>query len=186
MAKESSPKEKPAKPRNIGILVDAEYEDLEVWYPYYRFLESGHNVTVVGSGAKPTFHSKNGYPIKADRNIENVSPKDFDALIIPGGWAPYKLRVLDPVLELVRSMDAGARCVAAITQGGWVLASAGVLRGRAATANRALRDDMKNAGCKWTEDDVVVDKNLVTARRTRDLPAFSKAIHVVLGAVPAE
>lgn len=179
MAKNTNKRQKD-RPANLAILVEREYEDIEVWYPYLRFQEAGCVVTLVGCGSKPTFHSAHGYPIKADRNIENVSPKDFDGIVIPGGWAAYHLRTQEPVLELVRSMDAAGKVVAAITRGGWVLCSAGVLRGRSATANRALRDDMKNAGCKWTDDDVVVDKNLVTARRTRDLPGFSKAIQNAL------
>jgi len=179
LAKDSRKKKKD-RPTSVAILVERQYEDVEVWYPYLRFQESGCTVTVVGCGPKPTYQSVRGLPIKADRNIENVSPKDFDGVIIPGGWAPYHLRTIEPVLELVRSMDAAGRVVASMTQGGWVLCSSGVLRGRSATANRALREDMKNAGCKWTDDDVVVDKNLITARRTRDLPAFSKAIHMAL------
>lgn len=179
MAKDSRRKKKDTPP-SVAILVEREYADIEVWYPYLRFQESGFQSTLVGCGPKPHFESAHGYPAKADRNIENVSPKDFQAVIVPGGWAAYHLRTQEPVLELIRSMDAAGKVVASITHGGWVLASAGVLRGRAATANRALRDDMKNAGCRWTDDDVVVDKNMITARRTRDLPAFSKAIHVAI------
>ncbi len=174
MAKETR-KKKDTQP-TVAILVEREYADNELWYPYYRFLESGCQVTLVGCGPKPQFSSAHGYPAKADRNIENVNPKDFSALIIPGGWGAYYLRGHEPVLELVRGMDAGGRIVASITHGGWVLASAGVLRGRLATGNRGIRDDMKNAGCKWTDDDVVVDKNMITARRTRDLPDFVKSI----------
>lgn len=179
MAKDS--KKDKNKPRSVAILVENEFEDNDVWYPYYRFQESGCQVTLVGAGPKPSFTSRYGQVIKAERNIENVSPKDFHVLIVPGGWAAYRLRVQEPVLELIRSMDAAGKVVAALTQGGWVLASAGVLRGRNATGNRNIRDDMKNAGCKWSDDDVVVDKNLVTAHHSRDLPAFSKAIHAVLG-----
>lgn len=178
MAKSS--RSKKDTPPVVAILAEREYEDVELWYPYYRFQEVGYQVTLVGCGSRPTVESEHGYPAKADRNIENVNPKDFHALIIPGGWGGYHLRTIEPVLELVRSMDAAGRVVASSTQGGWVLASAGVLRGRAATANRALRDDMKNAGCRWTDDDVVVDKNLITARRTRDVPAFCKAIQAAI------
>jgi protease I len=167
-------------PASVAVLVDREYEDIEVWYPSLRFQEMGCQVTVVGCGPRPTFLSQHQYPIKADRNVEDISPRDFDAVIIPGGWAPHYLRGIEPVLELVRSMDAGGRVVAAIAEGGWVLCSSGVLRGRSVTGARAIRDDMKNAGCKWVDNDVVVDKNLITASKTRDLPGFCKAISVAL------
>lgn len=178
MAKSS--RKKKDKPAVVAILVDRDYEDIEVWYPALRFRESGCQVTVVGAGPRPTFLSQHGYPIKADRNVEDISPKDFDAVIIPGGWAPHYLRELEPVLELVRSMDAGGRVVASISEGGWVLCSSGVLRGRSVTGSRAIRDDMKNAGCKWADNDVVVDKNLITAACTKDLPGFCKAISLAL------
>lgn len=170
-----------SKVKIVAILVENRFEDLEVWYPYFRFQESGCQVTLIGSSQRQVYDGMHGTQIKVDRQVENVNPKDFDALIVPGGWAAYSLRVVDPVLELVRGMDASARCVSAISQGAWVLCSSGVLRGRLATGKRELRDDMKNAGCRWSDDEVAVDKNLITAKLTRNLPNFCKAVHAALG-----
>jgi len=162
--------------KTVAILVEDYYQELEVWYPLLRLREAGAEVFTVGPHAGATYKSKLGYPIKADHAIEQVSVEDFDALVIPGGWAPDYLRRDHRFVELVQRADAAGKTVAAICHGGWLLCSAGVLRGRRATSFFSIRDDMVNAGAHFVDEAAVVDGNLVTSRAPDDLPAFCQAI----------
>lgn len=157
--------------KRIVVLVEHHYQDLEVWYPILRLREAGCKVQVVGTGA-PEYVGKYGYPVKVDKNADKVRSAGVDGLVIPGGWAPDKLRLSEHVLQLVREMNRAKKPIACICHGGWVLVSAGVLRGRKVTSYAAIRDDMVNAGAKWVDEEVVTDKNLVTSRKPDDLPAF--------------
>ncbi len=157
--------------KKIVVLVEHHYQDLEVWYPILRLREAGCKVQVVGTGAAE-YVGKYGYPVKVDKNADKVRAASVDGLVIPGGWAPDKLRLSEHVLHLVREMNRAKKPIACICHGGWVLASAGVLRGRKVTSFAAIRDDMVNAGAKWVDEEVVADKNLITSRKPDDLPAF--------------
>jgi len=128
---------------------------------------------VVGTGAGQ-FKSKYGYPITVDAQVKDLDPKALDGIVIPGGWAPDKFRLHKPVLDLVRAMMEKGRVVAAICHAGWVLASAGVCKGREMTSYVAIRDDLVNAGARWVDRDVVRDGNLITSRTPADLPAFMR------------
>lgn len=173
MPKDSKKKKDPA----LAVLAEKGHEEVQLWYPYLRFLEEGYPSTLVGCGPKPEVASALGYPARGERHIENVSPKDFQALLIPGGVdACLRLRNQEPVLELIRSLDAAGKIVAAVGEGTWVLASSGVIRGRMATGPRTIKDDLKNAGAKWSDDPVVVDKNMITASDARQLPALMRAL----------
>ena len=97
---------------------------------------------------------------------------DFDAVVIPGGWAPEALRQDANVLKLVREMDKAGKVVAAICHAGWVIASADIVRGRRVTCYQAVKDDVIHAGGKYVDEEVVVDGNLITSRKPTDLPAF--------------
>jgi protease I len=158
--------------KKIAVLVEHHYQDLEVWYPLLRLREAGAKVVVVGTGTAAEYVGKYGYPVKVDKNADKVKVSSFDGIVIPGGWAPDRLRMSEPVLELVREMNRAKKPIACICHGGWVLVSAGVLRGRKVTSFVAIRDDVVNAGAKWVDEEVVVDKNLVTSRKPDDLPAF--------------
>ncbi|MBK6910483.1 MAG: type 1 glutamine amidotransferase [bacterium] len=158
--------------KKIAVFVEHHYQDLEVWYPVMRLREAGAKVVIVGTGSAPEYVGKYGYPVKVDKTADKVKATQFDGLIIPGGWAPDKLRMFDSVLALVRDMDRAKKPIACICHGGWVLVSAGVLRGRTVTSYSAIRDDMVNAGAKWVDQEVVADRHLVTARKPDDLPAF--------------
>jgi protease I len=171
--------------RKIAVLVADLYQDMEVWYPLLRFREDGAETMAVGDGAGKTYGSKKGYPVIADVSIADVRATDFDAVIIPGGWAPDSLRQDERVLRFVREMDGGGKIVAAICHAGWVLCSAGILRGRKATCFKAICDDLKNAGAEYVDDEVVVDGNLITSRLPGDLPAFCREIARALAAHPA-
>ena len=158
------------------ILIADDYQDLEVWYPLLRLREAGFSVLTAGIEAKKAYRGKNGYPITVDTSIEEIKATDFDCVVVPGGWAPDYIRRHRAALELVRQMNKDHKVVAAICHAGWVLASAGILRGRKCTSYSAIKDDMVNAGAQWTDEEVVVDRNLVTSRKPDDLPAFCKAI----------
>jgi protease I len=161
--------------RKIAILVEKDYQDMEVWYPYLRLLEAGYEVVTIGT-TQTSYKGKYGYPIECATTIEKAHAKDFDAVVIPGGWAPDFLRLSPKVLKFVSDLDAEGKLVAAICHAGWVLVSAGILDGRRATSYIAIRDDMVNAGAKWEDSETVVDRNLITARTPNDLPAFMKAV----------
>ncbi len=162
--------------KRIAVLVENNYQEMEAWYPVYRFREAGAEVVVAGKEAGKTYTSKLGYPITAERAIESLRAQELDAVVIPGGYAPDQLRTNPDVLKLVREMDAAGKPVAAICHAGWVLCSAGVLRGRRATSYHTIRDDMVNAGAQWVDQEVVVDGNLITSRQPADLPAFCREI----------
>jgi protease I len=162
--------------KRIAVLVADLYQEMEVWYPLLRFREEGAQTIAVGAEAGKTYASKRGYPVVADRSVAEVSATDFDAVIIPGGWAPDALRQDERVLKFVREMDRSAKVVAAICHAGWVLCSAGILRGRKATCFVAIKDDLINAGANYTDEEVVVDGNLITSRVPTDLPAFCREV----------
>lgn len=160
--------------KKVGIFVEHHYQDLEVWYPVLRLREAGARVYLIGTGSAPEYVGKYGYPCKVDKTADKVKAAGLDGLVIPGGWAPDKLRIHDSVLELVREVNRAKKPIACICHGGWVLVSANVLRGRKVTSYVAIRDDMVNAGAKWVDEEVVVDKNLVTSRKPEDLPVFMR------------
>jgi protease I len=167
--------------KTIAVLVEQDYQDMEVWYPTFRLREAGATVKQVGTGSAAEYKGKYGYPVKADINADQVSATMLDGLVIPGGWAPDRLRMSEAVLKLTRDMFAAKKPVACICHGGWVLISADVVRGKHATSYAAIKDDMKNAGALWQDSDVVVDGNLVTSRKPDDLPAFMREFLKLFG-----
>lgn len=167
--------------RTIAVLVEQDYQDLEVWYPVLRLREAGAKVIIVGTGSAVEYKSKHGYPIKSDITADNVSASQLDGLVIPGGWAPDRLRQYESVLRLVRELNAAAKPIACICHGGWVLASADVVRGRKLTSYVAIKDDLIHAGAIWQDAEVVVDDHLVTSRKPDDLPAFMREFLKLIG-----
>ncbi len=163
--------------KRIAILVAELYEDVEFWYPYYRMKEAGAEVMILGPGSGPEeVHGKHGLPARIQKRTRNVSPDDFDAVIIPGGYAPDHLRRHDDVLKFVASICNSGKVTAAICHAPWVLISAGVIKGRRATSFFSLKDDVINAGSTWVDEEVVVDGNIITSRSPADLPAFCRTI----------
>ncbi len=166
-----------SKIKKVAILVEDLYQVLEVWYPWLRLREEdGVEVDFIGTGKKETFASKEGYPVKADRSIDQVKPSEYDAVIIPGGYAPDILRRYSKVVDFIREIDDKEKIVASICHGGWLLVSADILKGRKATCFFAIKDDLIAAGANYVDAEVVVDKNLVTSRKPEDLTAFTEAI----------
>jgi protease I len=167
--------------RSIAVLVDDIYEDLELWYPRLRLEEEGWKVRIAGPEAGKRYTGKHGYPCTAELAYAQLRAEDFDALIVPGGFAPDRMRRDPSVLAFVRAMDDAGKLVAFICHAGWVLISAGILRGRKATSTAGIRDDMVNAGTLWVDEPLVVDGNLLSSRTPADLPAFAKGIVDWLG-----
>ena len=161
--------------KKVAILVEESYQVLEVWYPYLRLREEKIATVLVGTGKK-SYKSKEGYLADEEVPIQNARVEDFDAVIIPGGWAPDFLRRYKEVNAFVKGMFEKGKVVAAICHGGWVLASAGILKGKKATSFSAIKDDLVNAGARYIDEEVVVDGNLITSRNPYDLPAFCQQI----------
>ncbi len=170
--------------KRVALLVDTLYQEMEVWYPLYRLREAGAVVVTVGAQAGAAYNSKLGYPCPCDLSYDQVSARDFDGVVIPGGYAPDHIRRHARANQFVRDMDAQGKLVAAICHAGWVLCSAGILNNRRATSFFAIKDDMVNAGARWEDAEVVVDGNLVTSRKPDDLPAFCRSAIQVLVSVP--
>ena len=155
----------------VAILVEEQYQVLEVWYPYLRLKEEEIPVVLVGT-EKKEYKSKEGYPVSADISIKEAKPTDFSGVIIPGGWAPDFLRRHKEINDFVRELFEQNKLVASICHGGWVLVSADVLKGKKATSFSAIKDDVINAGAEYIDEEVVVYQNLITSRNPYDLPAF--------------
>jgi protease I len=165
--------------KRVAILVEDLYEDPELWYPYYRLQEAGADVVLIGP-EKKTYQSKHGYPAQADVAAADVQARMFDGLIVPGGFAPDRLRRYPAVLDLVRGVVAQGGVLGAICHAAWVPISAGVMRGKRATCVAAIKDDLINAGATYVDQTVVIDGQLVTSRTPSDLPAFMPAIIAAL------
>ncbi len=158
------------------VLVEQQYQEMEVWYPVYRLREAGCKVTLVGPEAGQNYPSKLGYPARSDKAASSVKADDFDLLVVPGGFAPDYLRRHEAVLRLVGGMAEQGKVVAAICHGPWVLCSTQALKGKRATCFFAIKDDVQNAGATYVDAEVVRDGNLITSRKPDDLPAFLTAI----------
>ena len=170
--------------KRVLILAAPDFEDSELLYPLIRFREAGAEVKVAGLG-EPVYYGKQGVKAVVDGTAEDFVVGHWDVVIVPGGWAPDKLRMNDAVLTIVRKAVQANNIVAAICHGGWVLVSADVIQGRKVTAYKAIKDDMVNAGGQWLDEEVVVDGPIVTSRTPADLPAFCRAILKVASQVPA-
>ena len=162
--------------KRIAVMVDQGYQELEIWYPYYRFIEAGADVKLVGPKAKTTYPSKLGYPCETHVAAGEVKGSDFDAIVIPGGWAPDFMRRDASMIRFLQQAVDADKVIAAICHGGWMLCSTGAVKGKLATCFVAIKDDLINAGANYVDQDVVVDGNLITSRKPDDLPAFCKAM----------
>lgn len=162
--------------KKILLFVDDLYEDLELWYPKYRLIEEGAEVTVAGPEAKKVYKGKHGYPCKSDFSISSLSEKEFDALVIPGGFAPDQLRRSPKVKELTRQFHDSGKLIAFICHAGWIPISAGIVKGFRVTSTPGIMDDLINAGAVWVDEPVVTDRHFITSRRPDDLPEFCSEI----------
>ena len=157
--------------KRILILTADRCDDEELMVPYYRFLEEEMQVTVASIRAEE-IHAKYHFTLKADISLEEIREADYDALYLPGGGAPEKLRVEPLAVRAVRDFHTAGKPIGAICHGPQLMISADILRGRRATCYPGIADDVKNAGAIYTDETTVTDGNLVTARRPADLPVF--------------
>ncbi|GIV33080.1 MAG: protease [Chitinophagales bacterium] len=160
-------------------LVHDAFEDLELWYPVYRLQEYGAVVHLIGE-QQDIYTGKHGVPAKAEYAFGDVNPEFYDAILVPGGWAPDKLRRKEDVLHIIKSMDAEKKLIGTICHGGWVLISAGIVRGRRITGTPAIKDDLMNAGAQWVDEPAVRDENIISAQRPPDLPRY---MHLFIAAL---
>ncbi len=166
---------------HVAVLVENIYEDLELWYPVYRLREAGAKVTIIGPKKGETYASKHGYPCTSEASIKTVRASQFDGIVVPGGYAPDKMRRDPKMVKLVADINKRGGFVASICHGPWLLAEANVVKGKKFTSVSAIKTDVINAGGKYQNKEVVVDGNLITSRTPPDLPAMMKAILKFLG-----
>jgi len=150
--------------KSVVCYVEHEFEDLELWYPVLRLREEGATVHFAGPEAVGTYKS-----------IRDIKPEEYDGVLVPGGWAPDKLRRYPEILSFIQAMHQAKKPIGHICHAGWVLISAKILHGVTTTSTPGIKDDMENAGAIWVDQEVVVDGHIVGARRPPDLPAYAKA-----------
>jgi protease I len=161
--------------KTIATLVAEGVEDLEYYVPMMRLQEEGAQVLTAALDLK-TIHGKNGLEIKPDAKIESLNAEELFALIVPGGWAPDKLRRYDVVKDLVRNMDAKGKTIGIICHGGLIPISAGIMKGRKATGSLGIKDDILNAGGAWADEPAFREGNLVWGRVVADIPDFCREL----------
>lgn len=164
--------------QRVLIFVGDDYEDMELQYPKYRLREAGCEVVVAGLEAGVTHPGKHGYPQKSEAAVADLSADDFDALVVPGGWMPDKLRRYAEVKAITQAIAAAGKPIASICHGPWIDISAGIVKGVTYTSTPGLTDDLTNAGATWVDQEVCVDPThrRVSSRRPDDLPAFMAAM----------
>jgi len=168
--------DQPLEGQRVLIFTGDIYEDLELWYPKLRLEEAGAVTTLAGPQAQMKYTGKNGYPCTSDVAIDQMNAAEFEALVVPGGFMPDKLRRDPHVLQLVRDFHQSGKPIAAICHGGWIPISAGVYRGIRVTGSPGIKDDLINAGGIYEDASVVVDRNHITSRRPEDLPDFCREL----------
>ncbi|MCR5176873.1 MAG: type 1 glutamine amidotransferase [Anaerovibrio sp.] len=161
--------------KKVLQLVSNDFEDLELWCPVMRLREEGVQVDLVAE-VPGLYHGKYGVPCEVEMSFNDVNADDYAGILVPGGWAPDKLRRFSKVLQLVSDMDKAEKLIGQICHAGWVLASAGILQGRRVTSTPGIKDDLANAGAIWVDEPCVIDRNIVSARRPPDIPVYMKAL----------
>jgi len=166
--------------KTIGYFVAQEVEDLEYWVPLMRLREEGARVISIGLTTQ-TVRGKHGLEMTPDISIDEAPRADeLDGLVIPGGWAPDKLRRSQKVLQLVREMDAQGKIIGTICHGGWVPISAGIMRGRKAVGSTGIKDDIINAGGTWVNEAAFREGHMVWGRVVEDIPDFCRELVAAL------
>ena len=168
--------DQPLKGKRVALMLDQAYQELEIWYPYYRLGEAGAEVVRVAPRSGETYPSKLGYPCTSDVAAAQVKGGEFDAVVVPGGWAPDFMRRDESMIAFINQCADAGIVLAAICHGGWMLCCTDALKGKRATSFVAIKHDMLNAGADWTDAECVVDGNVITSRIPDDLPAFCSAI----------
>ena len=171
------------KGKIIGMLVGPGYEDLEFWVPYMRVQEEGAAVKLIGTKAGQTYASKSGgLTVESQVCAKDISADELEALLVPGGWAPDKLRRDAHIIKLVQDLNDQGKILGFICHAGWVAASAGICKGIRATGSTGIKDDMENAGAKWVDQPAFREGNLVWGRVVKDIPAYCRELINALSA----
>jgi len=160
----------------IAMLVEEMYEEIELLYPLFRLREEGFTIDIVGTDKGKEYKGKHGYPMVSDLASSEVRADDYDAVIIPGGYSPDKMRRCPDTIRFVKDMNNKGKLIAAICHGPWMMASCCDLRGKKVTGFFSIKDDLVNAGADYVDSEVVVSGNLITSREPQDLTAFTKEI----------
>lgn len=163
--------------KKLAILIEDTFEESELLYPYYRLLEEGYEVHLVGSEKDTVYKGSTGsYPMTSTHSSKDIKGSDYEAVIIPGGYSPDKMRRNSDTVDFVKAINKEGKLVAAICHGPWMLASCCDLKNRNVTSFYSIKDDLINAGANYKDEEVVIDKNYITSRSPKDLPAWLKAI----------
>lgn len=161
----------------VAFILDQMYEDSEFRVPYDRVKEAGHQPVVIGLEAGKRLEGKSGGDtVTTETAIADVASDEFAALVIPGGYSPDKIRTDAKMVQLTKDIYGSGKPVAAICHAGWMLAEAGIIKGKTVTSWPSIKTDLKNAGAEWVDQEVVEDGNLITSRKPDDLEAFTKAL----------
>jgi len=168
------------KGKRVVLLAEDRHQILELWYPLIRLREAGAEVTVVAPEGQRVYKSTEGYEITADASANKIRIKEYDAIVVPGGYAPDLMRRNPAMVALVKDAYDQGKVVAAICHAGWMLASAGIVRGKKVTSFYSIKDDMVNAGATWLDEPVVRDGRIITSRKPEDLPFFCREIIATL------
>lgn len=158
------------------VLVENGFEDIELLYPYYRLMEAGYTVDVVGPISEETYKGKKGGSISSTKAPEQVDVTEYDVLIVPGGWAPDRMRTKENMVNLVKMADKQGLVIGAICHAAQLLIEAEILEGKNLTCVKSVSTDVKNAGGNYTNESLVVDGNLVTSRFPADIPVWMPAV----------
>ena len=161
--------------KTIAILVAEGVEDLEYYVPLMRLQEDGATVLTAAMELE-SVKGKNGLIVTPDTAVESLNPDTLAGLVIPGGWAPDKLRRYPAVTDLVRKMDDAGKPIGIICHGGMVAISAGIVKGHRATGSLGIKDDLVNAGATWVDEPAFRDGNQVWGRVVADIPAFCREL----------
>ncbi|MGH8868030.1 MAG: type 1 glutamine amidotransferase domain-containing protein [Actinomycetes bacterium] len=165
----------------VAFILDDLFEDSEFQVPYDEVVKAGHQALVVGLEKGKEITGKKGSTVTVEYAVGDVDPAQVDALVIPGGYSPDKIRTDPGMVALTQKSMASSKPVAAICHAGWMLAEADVVRGKRVTSFHSIKTDLVNAGATWVDEEVVEDGNLITSRTPRDLPAFCSALVKQLG-----
>ncbi len=162
--------------KKVAALVGPGFEDLEFWVPVMCLRAEGATVVPVGPASGETYTGKHCLEARSEISAELASPRDFDAVIVPGGWAPDKLRRYESIKKFVREMYESGKIVGMICHAGLVGISAGIVKGHRATGSLGIKDDLENAGATWVDEPAFRDGNLVWGRVVADIPAYCREL----------
>lgn len=170
-----------SKKINVLTIVSPDYDDLELWYPILRLREAGATVDIGAEKKNENYKGKYGLSVTSTLSFDEVDITKYDALLIPGGWAPDYLRRLEPVLDMVRYMDNNKRIIGIICHAGWVLTSADILKDVKVTSTPGIKHDLMHAGAIWVDEPAVRDRHIISGRRPPDLPQYLPLLLEALG-----